>query len=96
MLWKFADEGQAVAERNNDALHGGVGGNEVVKGEDSLGLGILGVQAFSRRFYYVSVPEGVVRQDEAARTDTRQYGSVVVDIVTLVGIDEDEVEGFTI
>src|SRR3954454_23716544 len=39
-----------------------------------------------------ATPERVVGGDEAALTQARHHGFVVVDVVRFVGVDEDEVE----
>ena len=91
----LTNDGEAVAQGQDDALHARVGSHEVVEMAYALRLRILagglvwGVGGVDD----VTVPESVVGQDKGAGAHVRQQGFVVVGVVALVGIDKGEVEG---
>ena len=94
-LFSFSNDGETVAQREDDALDSGIGGDEVVEIDDSSGLGVLcvqgrsGVQGIGNN---VTVPKGVVGDNKTAGTQVRHHGTIVVAVVTLVGIDKNEVK----
>lgn len=93
-LFFFSYDGEAVAQREDDALHGGVGGYEVVEGEDALKLRFLAIACIVGwgGIDNLAVPKGIVGDDETAGTYSGQHGVEIIDVVALVGIDEDEIK----
>jgi hypothetical protein len=71
-------QGDAVADRHEDALDAVVVRDVLVEGRDPLVAGEGG--------------ERVVGEDDAVRRELREQGFVVVDVVRLPRADEDEVE----
>ena len=89
-------EGKAVVALAADGLHdgggeAGVGGEqfEVAAGSDDGGVGVVGVG-------YATVADDVVGEDEGAGTGELESPGKVVGVAGLVGVDEDEVEGFDV
>ena len=84
---QFVDEGQAVAQGDDDAFHARILLDAVVKGQDAARLGLalrLGVNDFAG-------PQGVVGDDVATGIEVLHDQVVVLDILPLVGVDKGEV-----
>ena len=99
-LWVLAQQGETVAQGQDDGLHARVSGYDIVEGHDAAklrGLGVINLTPQpplqrARGSDYLIAPQGVVSKDVTARTDMREDGIVVINVVALVGVDEDEVE----
>lgn len=86
--WLVKD-GEAVANGQNHCFDTWVVGYEVVKKEDAAGLII---HLLAMEVGNLSVPERVVGNDEAPWLNVVNHKVEIVDIVPLVGIDENQVE----
>ena len=89
-----AAEGDAVSDGELADLDAVVGGEGLVELEDEVAV-VADVLAHGRvgGEHDGSVPEGVVVAEESADLDELHEALVVVEVVVLVGVDEDEVEG---
>ena len=84
------DEGETIAQGDDDLLDTRVLLNAVVKGEDALSLSLalgLGVNDLAG-------PQGIVGNDETAIVQAFHCQVIVLDILALVGVDEHEVKAF--
>ena len=81
------DEIHAVAHGQQHVLHARVVPDALVDGTDRARVLVVVV-----RIRHASRPERVVEDHQACRRQLRQRRLVVVDVVRLVGIDEDEIE----
>ena len=86
-LGQFVDEGEAVAQGDDDLLDARVLLDVVVEGDDAAGLGL----ALCLGVYDLAGPQGVVGDDETAWFQVFHHQVVVLDILALVGVDEHEV-----
>jgi hypothetical protein len=89
-----AAEGDAIADGELADLDAVVGGERLVELEDEVAV-VADVPAHGRvgGEHDGAVPERVVVADEAAHLDELQQALVVAEVVVLVGVHEDEVEG---
>lgn len=84
----MVNERQAVAQRENDALHFAIGYDDVIEPAYALGLRVTVIS----RIDDVPVPQGVVSHNVAARGKMVLSHGVIVGILPFVAIDEDKVE----
>src|SRR5438445_13009609 len=77
---------QSVADGEHDVGDASVVLDVVVEGDDCVVVLLLGVED-------AAAPEDVIDGDQAVGGEQRQGGFEVVEVVALVGVDEDEVEG---
>jgi hypothetical protein len=89
-----AAEGDAIADGELADLDALVGGERLVELEHEVAI-VADVPAHGRvgGEHDGAVPERVVVADEAAHLDELQQALVVAEVVVLVGVHEDEVEG---
>ena len=81
------DNGETVAQGDNDLLNARVLFDPVIKGEDAVCLGIT----LCFGIHHLSCPQRVVGDDETAWVQVLHHQVIVFDILALVGIDEHEV-----
>lgn len=85
----LADDGQTVAQGEDDLLDTVVGGDVIVEATDACRLLVFGVC----RIHDMPVPKGVVGDDEAPVVGDPVCHFVTFDIRTFVAVDEHHVEG---
>lgn len=88
-MGKFAvlfhtDEGKAVALGEDELLASGVTGHVVIEATNGLSLGIVVVGWVDN----VTIPQGVVGQEERSAMAEREEEFVVFGILALIGIDK--------
>ena len=84
----LADDGQTVAEGDDDFFHPVVLGNDVVEAADALRLVVAVVVGVD----YMTVPEGVVGKDYRSFRHYREQHLVGLGVCPLVSVEESEVE----
>lgn len=85
---KFADDGEAVAEGEDNLRKTGVAGELVVKSTQAEGLLVVVVSGVDD----VTIPQSVVRQYPTTCTHEGIDKVEICAVFPLVGIDENEVE----
>lgn len=86
-LRELVDQGETVAQGDDDFLDAGVFFYPVVKGEYAAGLCL----ALCLGIHDLASPQGIVSDDESALIQVFHHQLIVFDILSLVGVDEHEV-----